>query len=277
MHFLVTVDVEGDDAWRTRGTGTQNARGLQRLAELCSDYGAPPTFFVDPLMADKIEQPASISDAEVALHVHAWTTAPRHPHDASGKPLIIEYPEAVQRAKVETGLEALDDYNVVSHRGGRWAMDGTLLGVLRKCGVKYDSSMTPGMRWTDRGVPAMDYRKVPRGPYEAHDGDPRRPGRSGVIEFPMTVRRRGMRPVWLRPPLQGRRLSWLLDATERDMLPYAMVMVHSSELSQGTSPLTPDGAAVERVFASLTEMLDAAHQRGWRPATLKSFAASWLS
>jgi hypothetical protein len=77
---------------------------------------------------------------------------------------------------------------------------------------------------------------------------------------------------WLRPTGSNRRdLLWILDWSERQGCDYVEFMLHSSEFMPGGSPVFPDEAAIERLYADM-EVLFSAAQRRFEGVTLTEFA-----
>ncbi|WP_214412875.1 deacetylase [Sphaerisporangium fuscum] len=205
--FIITIDVEADDAWNDRtAVTTRNAAFLPRFQTLCERYGLRPTYLVDWTMARSPEfqqfgRSVIESDtAEIGMHLHAWTTPPIVPlteADHRYKPFLMDYPEAVMAAKAETATRVLEDtfrITPVSHRAGRWMLDERYARILIDLGYLADCSVTPHVSWQGTtGAPGgrvQDYTRFPAEPYFV---DPRavdRPGDSPLLEVPMTIVRR---------------------------------------------------------------------------------------
>jgi len=95
---------------------------------------------------------------------------------------------------------------------------------------------------------------------------------------PLRLARRGLhawrrpQPLWFRPrPEYGAGdLLALLDEAERCHLPYAVFMVHSSELMPGASPYRPTPASVDELLSLLEGLFGAARRRGHAFCTLSA-------
>ncbi|MER7503237.1 deacetylase [Nonomuraea pusilla] len=203
--FIVTIDVEADDAWSDSTTvTTENARYLPRFQELCERHGLRPTYLVDWTMARSpafqefgrsvVERGA----AEIGMHLHAWTTPPLDPltdADHRHKPFLIEYPEHLLKEKVAVATGTLEDVfgiSPVSHRAGRWMLDEAYARVLMDHGYLVDCSVTPHVSWsTTRGAPGgrgpQDYSRFPAEPYFVDPLAIHRAGESSLLEVPMTI------------------------------------------------------------------------------------------
>ncbi|MDH2424132.1 deacetylase [Sphaerisporangium sp. TRM90804] len=294
--FIVTVDVEADDAWSpSPEIRTENAAHLPRFHKLCERHGLRPTYLVDWTMArSPVFQRFGRSvlergTGEIGMHLHAWTTPPLVPltgDDHRHKPFLLEYPEQVVAAKVETASAILREVfgvSPVSHRAGRWMLDETYARVLVEQGYLADCSVTPHVSWShDRGAPGgpgpRDYSRFPGRPYFLDLGDIGREGDSPLLEVPMTIvpRRYGLlagvarelcartgptrrvarrllpATAWMRP--NGRNRDDMLRLARRALArrhDHVEFMLHSSELMPGGSPYFRTRRGVDRLYADL--------------------------
>lgn len=288
--FLISIDTEGDNLWEWDGRGpigTRNASFLPRFQELCDRYGFKPTYLSnwemvsDPSFCEMVGGWASSGRCEVGMHLHAWNTPPAHElagskNENAGLPYLVEYPDEAMEAKIDAMTDAIAErigVRPVTHRAGRWAMDGRYFAMLARRGYVCDCSVTPHIDWKTspgemRGAVGSDYSGFPEEPYEVDvDG-----GR--LIEVPLTVRGthafiepslRGAKPVaksilnvargqalQLRP--NGRNLNellWLADYVARSGSGYLMFMLHSSEFMPGGSPTFRTEEDIEGLYAQL--------------------------
>ncbi|MBK8914783.1 MAG: deacetylase [Phycisphaerales bacterium] len=300
----MTIDTEGDNLWsRPREITTRNAAFLPRFQQLCERYGQRPTWLTNwemaccPVFTEFARDVLRRGTAEIGMHLHAWNQPPLAPlsdDDGARLTYLIEYPEPVLREKVRTLTDALEQrfgVKMRSHRAGRWAFNELYARVLVENGYDTDCSVTPHVSWTGhfgatRG--GSDYRGFPETAYFVDLNDIRRPGRSPLLELPMTIlpRRRSalLRPAesllecsslgrrfmhrllgadrWLRPNGRNRReLLSVLDAAQREQRDYVEYMLHSSEYMPGGSPIFPDEASIERLYADLEALFAAAAGR----------------
>ena len=319
--FIVTVDTEGDNLWgRPRTVTTHNARYVQRFQGLCESFGFKPTWLTNDEMA---RCPTFLAfgravvrrgAAEIGMHLHAWNSpplVPLTPDDMRAQPFLTEYPAEVVEAKVAHMARMLRERfecEIVSHRGGRWALDATYAQALVRHGIRVDCSVTPGVRWlrqrlqgegrTEAGV--VDYRGFPTRPYVMDLSEPRladTSGRSRLLEVPMTVVPSGLyrhlpqayrvpllrRWSWAWQPMHhwmypdGRNLEAMLGIVRRAVAqrwPHLEMVLHSSELMPGGSPTFANAASIETLYRDLQVLFRsvAAHFRG---LTLAEFAAQW--
>jgi hypothetical protein len=289
--FLITMDTEGDNLWSApREITTQNSRFLKRFQDLCKEFRFKPTYLVKYEMATCPEFQGFGSDilsrktGEIGMHLHARNAPPIHPlskDDYKYLPFLIEYPDAVMRAKIVYQTQLLADVfgvRPISHRAGRWALDRRYAQLLIENGYRVDCSVTPGVSWrAERTAPlgcnGADYRSFPAQPYWVDPADISRPGTSQLLEVPMTIYRgpdwswvrprslgsvlRRIRPdlLWLRP--NGRNLGELLGVVRRVLAEgrsYAEFMLHSSELMPGGSPIFRTDKHIEKLYSDLRRL-----------------------
>ena len=316
--FLVTIDTEGDDLWgRPHIITTRNARHVQRFQRLCESFGLLPTWLTNFEMARCPEFLAFGRDVvrrgagEIGMHLHAWNSPPLQPltpDDLTAQPFLTEYPAEVVDAKIGYMARLLRDRfecEIVSHRGGRWAFDATCAQSLVRHGIRVDCSVTPDVRWV-RTLTAdeersdavvVDYRGFPTRPYVVDLNQPQRPGRSSLLEVPMTVVPSSLyrwlpqayavplvrrwswawQPThhWLYP--DGRNLPAMLGIVKQAVAqrwPHLEMVLHSSELMPGGSPSFPDGQSIEALYRDLRVLFRSVvgHFRGM---TLGDFATHW--
>jgi len=290
--FIITIDTEGDDLWsQPRVITTHNARFLPRFQSLCERFGFRPVYLTNYEMAMCdvfIEFGRDVTArraGEIGMHLHAWNSPPLVPltdDDFHYQPYLIEYPDAVMRERIKVMTELLQERfgePPVSHRAGRFGLDGRYAAMLLEHGYRVDCSVTPGIDWsTTPGAPCgrggSDYRGFPDHAYFLSPHDIAAPAASGLLEVPITIEtsRLFRRAPWLyRPPiLRGianrisPRHSWLspaengLRGLKRAVrgarargVGHLQLTLHSSELMPGGSPSFPTAAAIERLYGNL--------------------------
>jgi peptidoglycan/xylan/chitin deacetylase (PgdA/CDA1 family) len=199
--FLITIDTEGDNIWSSpKEVTTENARYLPRFQALCEKYGLKPTYLTNYEMAASerfidFGRDAIGHGAEIGMHLHAWNSPPITTLKAKGMPFLIEFPKSViiEKVKFMTGL--LEDrfgVKMTSHRAGRWAFNETYAQILLDHGYRTDCSVTPHVSWRETkgfedGNGGTDYRAFPAEAYFIDTSDISRPGRSQLLEVPMTI------------------------------------------------------------------------------------------
>jgi len=203
--FLVTVDVECDDAWSgSRTVTTKNALYLPRFQAHCEQYGVRPTYLTtwemaaSPAFREFGRDLLARRAGEIGMHLHAWPSPPDTPltdDDYRHRPYLIEYPESVLREKVKVLTDTLEDVfatKMLSHRAGRFGFDSTYARALIHHGYRVDCSVTPGVSWRDHpgrpgGPGGPDYTEFPDEAYFVDPTDIRRPGASPLLEVPVTI------------------------------------------------------------------------------------------
>ncbi|MDR5708494.1 MAG: deacetylase [Armatimonadota bacterium] len=312
--FLITVDTEGDNLWaRPREITTRSAEFLPRFQELCERYGLRPSYLVtyemarSPAFREFGQDLVRRNAGEIGAHPHAWNTPPLYPltpDDLYHHPYLTEYPEPVMAEKIRVLTELLEDtfgVKMRSHRGGRWAFNGTYARMLVRHGYLVDCSVTPHVSWRRHlGAPdgpgGPDYRNFPEDPYFVDPLDISRPGRSALLEVPVTIVPSGrpslgnLRERVRSVPLLRRAVHRFLPAVywlrpDRRNLPHMLrivrqaveagrvhleFMVHSSELMPGGSPLFPGDDNIERLYGDLESLFELAAST-CTPATLSEF------
>jgi hypothetical protein len=290
--FIITIDTEGDDLWsQPRLITTHNARFLPRFQSLCERFGFRPVYLTNYEMAMCdvfIEFGRDVTArraGEIGMHLHAWNSPPLVPltdDDFHYQPYLFEYPDALMREKIKVMTELLQERfgePPVSHRAGRFGLDGRYAAMLLEHGYRVDCSVTPGIDWsTTPGAPCgcggSDYRGFPDHAYFLRPHDIAAPAASGLLEVPVTIEtsRLFRRAPWLyRPPIIraianriSPRHSWLAPAENglRGLkravrgarargVGHLQLTLHSSELMPGGSPSFPTAAAIERLYRNL--------------------------
>ena len=197
-----------------------------------------------------------------------------------------------------------------SFRAARWGINGAMIRRLSEAGYTADCSVTPKTDWRRQrgltgGAGGPDYRGAPRDPYRPSVEDVCRAGCEGLVEVPMTIlytacgagegsalarrfsripesrikrllERRLFRKRWLRVSRESRADDWvrIYEAALRCGLDVLQLMIHSSELSTGTSPLTRTDEDTEFVFESLSDLFRTFRQRGLQGECLSRYAAA---
>lgn len=319
--FIITVDTEGDNLWaKPRAITTRNAACLPRFQRLCEKYRFKPVYLANYEMAMTAafvefgRDVAARGAGEIGMHLHAWNSPPLEAltgDDFLHQPYLIEYPDRVMRAKIRAMTQFLEDRfqrKMISHRAGRWALDGRYAAMLLEEGYLVDCSVTPGVDWrANPGDPAgrggSDYSSFPHRPYLLAPADISRPSAAGLLEVPMTVLpsrlfrrwpwayrlphplRRIVRRIsperrWLCPVplLEKHSLDVMLELARRardERPPHLEFMLHSSELMPGGSPMFQGAAQIDRLYESL-EILFEELARGCRGMTLAEFRDHWV-
>jgi hypothetical protein len=312
---LVGIDTEADDQWSARGRqemGVRNAERLPAVQALFEEFGVRPTYVVTWEMATRAESAAVLRDlarsgrCEIGTHLHPWSSPPFRPEDLAAHTYPHNLPlDLLDRQLTELTAEIESQIGVrpTTYRAGRNGFDGRTLPILERLGYTVDTSVDP--LFNERRKGGMRFDGAPVRPYHPDYEDVRRPGRSKILEVPITsatlpglpkvvesayarlrpipwrgaLKRIGLRPVWLRPsytPLAD--MIAFADVLRRADAPCFNIIFHSSELLPGGSPYTPDEASVARFLGDLRQLL--AHLTGplgARGRTYAEFAREWAA
>ena len=309
--FLITIDTEGDNIWSSpTEVTTENSRYVPRFQALCERFGLKPTYLTNYEMAmsdsfvefarDAIEH----GTAEIGLHIHAWNSPPFTGSEIRpGMAYLTEFAEADIVKKVNFMTDLLEDRfdeKMVSHRAGRWVFNETYAKVIVGRGYRVDCSVTPNVSWRHvkgfaDGDGGTDYRQFPDEPYFMDLEDISRPGRSSLLEVPMTIASNvspvgvGARAIsqvmprlvqkavghffpatsWFRP--NGRNLAAMQGLLRRRRnSDYIEFMLHSSELMPGGSPTFRTERSIDVLYDHLECLFEGA-QAHYRGLTLGQF------
>ncbi len=289
--FIITIDTEGDNLWQWKQGDTittENVKFLPRFQQLCDEYGYKPVWLTnfemvsDPKFVAFTKEALRDARCEIGMHLHAVNNPPISDLPVSfhtNFPYLIEYPDDIIRQKLtllNNLLENNYDEKIVSHRAGRWAMNGFYANCLIELGYKVDCSVTPGINWQDtKGITAdshgSDYSKAQELPFFL-DND------RLLLEVPVSIRklhyaekpfggvksflRFAKRRVigyraWLRP--NGKNLKEMLELAEQlknKDTDYVMFMLHSSELMPGGSPTFKTVEDIEHLYKDLKTLFN---------------------
>ncbi len=311
---LVGIDTEADDQWSAEGrrrNEVRNALRLPALQALFERHGVRPTYVVTWEMATRPESVAVLRElaaggrCEVGTHLHPWSSPPFRPEDLRDHTYPHNLPpELLERQLTELTQAIRENLGVqpTTYRAGRNGFDGRTLPLLEQLGYTVDTSVDP--LFNERRKRGMVFAGAPRQPYFPDYADVRRPGRSRVLEVPITsatrpflwkplealyaqlpplpwrgaLKRAGLRAAWLRPsytPLPE--MLAFADALQARRQPCFNVIFHSSEILPGGSPYTPDEPSVRRFLDDLERLLEHLTQRlGAVGRTYREFREQWL-
>lgn len=178
-HVCITIDTEGDAAINPNSTYLGIQLVLPKLIGIFDKFGIKATFFVQE---DRICHAGALfpdswkslekKGHEIGYHAH-WT----HPSPDEEKGAIITQGISYLR---KNGLD------IVSYRGGRFHLTGPLLHTLEKNGIKFDSSVVPGLRELfDDGTERCNHVGAPIAPYFPSTEDHTKLGESPILEIPI--------------------------------------------------------------------------------------------
>jgi hypothetical protein len=312
---LVGIDTEADDQWSASGrerNEVKNAARLPELQELCDSFGVRPSYVVTWEMATRDESKGILRElsasgrCEIGAHLHPWSSPPFRPEDLRGHTYPHNLPPELlerQLGELTAAIEENIGVRPTTYRAGRNGLDGRSLPLLERLGYSVDTSVDPLFNERRKGGPA--FTGAPLRPYRPDYDDVRRPGRSKLLEVPISaatlpwlpkplealyatlppipyrgaIKRLGLRPVWLRPSYSS--LPDMLAFASRlaaERVPCFNIIFHSSELLPGGSPYTPDEASVRRFTDDLRRLLEHLVGRlGAVGRTYREFAAQFAA
>lgn len=254
--------------------------------------------------------------AEIGAHLHPWSSPPFGPEEPVGMDhhtFPHELSVSTFRQKMLHLTDAIASAfsrTPTSYRAGRYGFCESHVDVLLDLGYRVDCSVAPymsfaGVAGKPGGPGGVDYRLFRPTPFVL-------PGRSGepsraLLEVPITIlfsrapvrshdwlqrwlvarprhpvtrvlRRAGYWPEWFRPTetARGSQLIRIYQAAQREGLPCAEMMFHSSELMPGCSPSFPDKSSIERLYRVFEATFSYVAAQGGRGRTLSDFAAEHL-
>jgi len=177
--ICLTIDAEGDSAETPQTTLLGIQRALPHLLDVFSRLGVKATFFVQE---DHLCRAASKfrdlwkslenGGHEIGYHAHG----------------LVRASQEEKEGIITSGLRRMKElgFNPISFRGGRYHLTGSLLSVLEDNGIRYDSSVVPGLRESfPDGTVRCDHRNAPHHPYFLSHEDHCREGGSKILEIPI--------------------------------------------------------------------------------------------
>lgn len=292
MKLAITVDVEEEGLFSGRyeshNVSTENVPSLERLDPVFREWHISPTLLLTHPVANaechrnlllKLKQQWN---AEIGAHLHPWNTPPLQPLPHP-EPVPTELmPLELLEAKMQSLFQSIRQMGVtpISFRMGRFDFGPKIFSLLQRADILVDSSVAPMRRF--QSSPGL--LAAPSDPYFPDPKNPRHPGRSSVLEVPITIL-----PLfpnlgpWLdRAPLPPSWTSWfamhlgslsaqpmnaglahLKAATRLHRHRGGQVLTiyfHSSELMPGGCPQHQTPQDVDRFLARLRNFLAWLHR-----------------
>jgi hypothetical protein len=205
MRLAVTIDVEEEGLFS--GSYEAHPPGVRNVAELAScdplfrEWGIRPTLLVsypvarDGPSAELLAKLRALWDGEIGAHLHHWNTPPFEPLPGPAPAASETIPSELLSAKLRSLVDAISVLGPEprSFRMGRYNMGPRMFAVLERSGFEVDSSIAPLRAY--RAGP--DHFAAPCDPYFPDPERPVLPGRSRILEAPLTFVPvlRGMGPI----------------------------------------------------------------------------------
>ena len=169
MHFIITIDTEGDNQWdHGRDLTAENIKYIPRFQNLCEKYNIRPTYLItsevckDNFAIELFSGYVKDDVAEIGAHLHSWTTPPFMEQDGfrdndSNHAFASELPYDLLKQKISNltdQITACCGKHPTSFRSGRYGFDVGTAKALLENSYLVDSSVTPFVSWTSHnGVP----------------------------------------------------------------------------------------------------------------------------
>ncbi len=195
MKLVVTIDVEEDGlfsgSYDSHSVSTSNVSKLAVLDPVFRDLGIHPTLLVSYQVAHHHQHHELLMkltekwEGEIGAHLHTWNTPPFEPSPYA-KPVPSEFlPRRLLIAKLENLLAAINRMGIdpVSFRMGRFNLGPKMFSILEETKMQVDSSIAPMRRYY--GGPAHLSAKTD--PYFPDSKNPLLPGKSEILEVPITI------------------------------------------------------------------------------------------
>lgn len=304
MKFIITVDTEADNQWKSSDLKLENIKFLERFQLLCEKFNFIPTYLItyevatDPFAVLLFKKWLNDNKVEVGTHLHPWSTPPLSQLDHVRR-FPCELNDSELRDKI-VELHKIIEKNLsikpTSYRAGRWGLNAYQIDILVELGYLVDSSITPGINWGLDGLgPDFSREEIyPR--YLGDDGK--------ILEVPMTILNTGLikkdlknllkfldlfgyvgnllkkilfRKRWMRI-FQETKLSELKKvylSAKKNNVPYIQFMIHSSELMPGGSPYFKTPESVEKLYQLLSDFFLYLEKEEITSVTLSEYARKY--
>lgn len=283
LYVIVTLDVEEEGLFSgtyAQHASVSNVTLLSRLAPLSQELGFPLTLFcTHSVFANKeactvLAKMRDDCHAEIAAHLHHWSTPPFAPADSSVPERTDRLATALLQERLHNLLTAGKTFQaapLTSFRMGRWDLKNILFPMLVDAGILVDSSICPLRAFC--GGP--DHFLAPSNPYWFGCGS----NEKALLEIPITqvTPVRQMANIWYSLTRKKRKILdtfhfwgalsanpvWhnntvMRMATRCHIHNGGKVLNlfwHSSEMMPGGSPHIPDQKAADALLKKITDFL----------------------
>ncbi len=217
---------------------------------LWNKYNVHPIYFLSPeiLMDEKcceIMKKEIELGAIIGAHLHPEYIEPQMSYEEGRQMRPSQFPnrdysKEIEKEKLKNLTKLIEDklgVRPIWYRAARFGADEDTYSILNELGYKYDSSVTPGIDWSDRG--GMDYSDSLSEPYKILDTE--------VSEMPVTID--GKR-FWIFGKMFPN--NWLLY---RWLRPTHMTYVEMKHLLQNV-PKTKKNSISVMMFHSMEIMIN---------------------
>lgn len=285
--LIFTVDTEEEFDWSDfHSTAHRVSRPahIDRLQSVCESMGVRPLYFITyPLMIDAevagyFRRLSEDGRADLGLHLHQWVTPPTGGFAGEYYSWQSNLPPDIHAAKLSTLVAAFESafgFRPTAHRAGRYGVSPETYYYLAHAGVTHDFSPSASFDFSARGGP--DFSALANEPFVAETaaGDifvtpvcgarALRGGRAflkndgppGFTTRHRAYSRRLTAPF--RLSCEQARLSELISLTKslsEAGTPVLTFSLHSTSMTPGGNPYSPDAAAVNAQLDLIRRYLD---------------------
>jgi len=248
QRVLLTLDTEEEFDWtgpfRRTGYGLSHVEAIPRFQAFCETLGAHPVYLVDwPIVQDQravdiIGDAVRRGTADVGVQLHPWVNPPFDEDVGVHNSFAGNLPPELEAAKfmaLRDGIENAFGTAPLIYRAGRYGLGPHTAELLKRAGIRVDTSVRPLFDYSDQGGP--DYRRHPLSPYWV-DGAMR------LLELPVTSVHSGL-------------LRGMGGPVQRigEQLPRGMGMLSRLGLLERIA-LTPEGVSSEEAVRGIDIALD---------------------
>jgi hypothetical protein len=176
QRVLLTVDTEEEFDWRApfrrEGYGLSHVAAIPRFQAFCEGLSVSPVYLVDWPIANDPAAVETIGDAvwrgtaEIGMQLHPWVNPPFDEEVSGHNSYAGNLPPALEEAKLmrlRDRIETAFGTAPLIYRAGRYGLGAQTKGLLRRAGIKVDTSVRPLFDYSAQGGP--DYSHHPLTPY----------------------------------------------------------------------------------------------------------------
>lgn len=281
--LFVTIDTEmdADIKWHKKWPPEYSSvlEGIPKFYRpLWDRYDVHPIYFLSPEILYSEECCAVFKEevskgAIIGAHLHPEYIEPDRQLESAKQNGPAQFPcydcsIDIEKAKIENLTELIEDklgVRPVWYRAARFGADDDTYSILDQLGYQYESSVTPGIDWSDRG--GVDYSVYSSEAYHIEG--------TNLTEYPVTIDNKRWGFIgrllpnnwlfykWLRPThmtyceMKGLIKKYALVGRE------LVMMFHSMEIMINKTPYVRNGLMQRYYLWRLDRALKCAHDMGY--------------
>lgn len=292
--LFITIDVEPDCGIKWQRSNplefTSITYGIPKLLRpIWNKHNIKPIYFISPEVIQNKECCAILKSeinkgAIIGTHLHSEFIPPNMTLKNPAGKISEEFPCYAHSTKVEylkiKNLTKLIKRKLgvrpIWYRAARFGADFDTIKTLKKLGYKYDSSVTPGIKWHEY----VDHSMAQNQPYMISKDDYYKPEKIrdgiGIREYPVTIdgKRFGffgkLLPnkwyfyAWLRP---SHVFLWEMKLIANKFIrkyknPVIVIMFHSMEIIPKKSPFVRNRFMQKLFLRRLDSIIKYLHKKG---------------